>query len=106
MKAILEFNLPGEESEHKLALDGGKWMSVCHELDQWLRSETGPRTPLIAQKRLYPIPEKLKSIRGHDNRKVSERFDARMHEIARVPCDERQYFRQVSRAKNRSIALG
>jgi len=38
MKAILEFNLPEEEAEHKLALDGGKWMSVCHEFDHWLRS--------------------------------------------------------------------
>ena len=38
MKAILEFNLPEEEAEHRLALDGGKWMSVCNELDQWLRS--------------------------------------------------------------------
>lgn len=38
MKATLEFNLPEEEAEHRLALDGGKWMSVCHELDQWLRS--------------------------------------------------------------------
>lgn len=38
MKAILEFNLPEEAAEHKLALDGGKWMSVCFELDQWLRS--------------------------------------------------------------------
>lgn len=37
MKAILEFNLPEETGEHKLALDGGKWMSVCHVLDQWLR---------------------------------------------------------------------
>ena len=38
MKAILECNLPEEQSEHKLALDGSKWMAVCHELDQWLRS--------------------------------------------------------------------
>ena len=38
MKAILEFNLPEEESEHRLALDGGKWMSACHEFAQWLRS--------------------------------------------------------------------
>ncbi len=38
MKAILEFDLPEEEAEHRLALDGGKWMSACHELDQWLRS--------------------------------------------------------------------
>lgn len=38
MKAILEFTLPEEDAEHRLALDGGKWMSVCHELDRWLRS--------------------------------------------------------------------
>lgn len=38
MKAILEFNLPEEQAEHKLALDGFKWMAICHELDQWLRS--------------------------------------------------------------------
>ena len=38
MKAILEFDLPEEAHEHKLALDGGKWMSVCFTIDQWLRS--------------------------------------------------------------------
>ena len=38
MKAILEFNLPEEAAEHMLALDGGKWMSVCFEFDKRLRS--------------------------------------------------------------------
>ena len=38
MKAILEFNLPEENTEHRLALDAGKWMVVCHNLAQWLRS--------------------------------------------------------------------
>ena len=38
MKATLKFDLPEEAFEHRLALDGGKWMQVCHELDQWLRS--------------------------------------------------------------------
>lgn len=38
MKAILEFNLPEDNAEHKWALNGFKWMSICHELDQWLRS--------------------------------------------------------------------
>ncbi len=38
MKAILEFDLPEDAPEHKLALDGGKWMAVCFDLDQWLRS--------------------------------------------------------------------
>ncbi len=31
MKAILEFNLPEEEAEHRLALDGGKWMSAYYD---------------------------------------------------------------------------
>ena len=38
MKAILEFDLPEEDAEHKLALDGWKWKSVCSELAQRLRS--------------------------------------------------------------------
>lgn len=37
MKATLTFELPEEAAEHRLALDGSKWMAVCHELDQWLR---------------------------------------------------------------------
>lgn len=37
MKAILEFTLPEEESEHKSALDGGAWISVVFDFDQWLR---------------------------------------------------------------------
>ena len=58
MKAILEFDLPEEEAEHRLALDGGKWMSACHELDQWLRSvqKHGDRKTLEVdevRKRLY-----------------------------------------------------
>lgn len=38
MKAILEFDLPEEDDEHKLALDGWKWKSACSEFAQWLRS--------------------------------------------------------------------
>lgn len=37
MKATLEFSIPEQTGEHQLALDGGRWMSVVHELDQWLR---------------------------------------------------------------------
>lgn len=38
MKATLEFDLPEEQYEHRLALDGGKWMSAIHELDEWMRT--------------------------------------------------------------------
>jgi hypothetical protein len=37
MKAILEFNLPEEELEHKDALEGTSWKLVAWDLDQLLR---------------------------------------------------------------------
>ncbi len=39
MEAILKFNLPEENHEFKMAIDGAKWSSSMWELDQWLRSE-------------------------------------------------------------------
>ena len=37
MKAILEFNLPEETTEHLLAIHGVDFNSVCWELDECLR---------------------------------------------------------------------
>ena len=39
MKAILEFNLPEDNQEFKLATKGSDWWHVCWEIDQWLRSQ-------------------------------------------------------------------
>lgn len=39
MKAILEFNLPEDNQEFKLATKGTNWWHVCWEMDQWLRSQ-------------------------------------------------------------------
>ena len=36
MKAILEFNLPEDNQEFKLATNGVDWWRVCWEMDQWL----------------------------------------------------------------------
>ena len=38
MKAVLKFNLPEEQSEHRLALDGWKWKSVVIDTADKLRS--------------------------------------------------------------------
>ncbi len=38
MKAVLKFNLPKEQSEHRLALDGWKWKSVVSDIDDKLRN--------------------------------------------------------------------
>lgn len=37
MKAILEFNLPEDESEHRCAINGANWMSVLFRIDEGLR---------------------------------------------------------------------
>jgi hypothetical protein len=39
MKAVLEFNLPEEESDFNLACKGKDWWYVCWELDQYLRGQ-------------------------------------------------------------------
>ena len=37
-KIIIEFDSAEEQYELQYALDGAKWMSVAHEMDEWLRS--------------------------------------------------------------------
>ena len=37
-KALLEFNLPEEEPEHRDALDGTNWKLVAWDIDQLLRN--------------------------------------------------------------------
>jgi len=39
MKAILEFELPENDIDFNLALDGSKWSYVVWQLDQYLRSQ-------------------------------------------------------------------
>ena len=39
MEAILKFNLPEDQADFNIALDGGKWALSMFELDQWLRSQ-------------------------------------------------------------------
>tara|TARA_B110000285_G_scaffold195782_1_gene226302 strand:- start:11 stop:238 length:228 start_codon:yes stop_codon:yes gene_type:complete len=40
MKAKLEFNLPEDNDEFKLATQGNAMYSVLWEMDQWLRGNT------------------------------------------------------------------
>ena len=39
MKATLEFNLPEDQSDFDLAVNGDKAQSALWEMDQWLRSQ-------------------------------------------------------------------
>ena len=40
MKATLEFNLPEDQSDFDLAVNGAKAQLALWEMDQWLRSQT------------------------------------------------------------------
>jgi hypothetical protein len=39
MEAILKFNLPEEQSDFDLAVNGAKAQSALWEMDQWLRAQ-------------------------------------------------------------------
>ena len=39
MKAILEFNLPEDQSDFDLAVNGAKAQVALWEMDQWLRTQ-------------------------------------------------------------------
>jgi hypothetical protein len=39
MRAILEFDLPDDQNDFTMALNGSKWHSVAWDLDQFLRSK-------------------------------------------------------------------
>ncbi len=51
VKATLCFELPQEQEEHRLALDGGAWKSVVHNIDDWLRSQAkyGEKPPSMSE---------------------------------------------------------
>ena len=40
MKAILEFNLPDDQEDFKMATNALSWYAVCWDLDQELRAKT------------------------------------------------------------------
>jgi CRISPR/Cas system-associated endonuclease Cas3-HD len=40
MKAILEFNLPEDQTEYQMVNDASKMLNVIWDMKQWLRSQT------------------------------------------------------------------
>ena len=39
MEAILKYNLPDDQEDFNIALNGGKWALSMWELNNWLRSQ-------------------------------------------------------------------
>jgi hypothetical protein len=59
MKAKLTFNLPEEQSDFRCAVNGVDWMSVCWDMDQWLRSELKYNDSKYSDKE-YELLEKVR----------------------------------------------
>lgn len=59
MKAKLTFNLPEEQSDFRCAVNGVEWMSVCWDMDQWLRSELKYNDSKYSDKE-YELLEKIR----------------------------------------------
>ena len=70
MKAKLEFNLPEDNDEFKLATQGNAMYSVLWEIDQWLRSNTkyAPDTTSSDTYKAYETcRDKLREIMSESN---------------------------------------
>ena len=61
MKAILEFNLPDDQEDFKLATNALNWYIVCWDLDQQLRSKTKYAPDDISQDK-YDAYEEIRDL--------------------------------------------
>lgn len=53
MKAILEFNLPEEQTEFENAVDAQKMLSVIWNMNQWLRKQIKYAPDDMSKEELY-----------------------------------------------------
>lgn len=76
MKAILEFNLPDDQEDFKLATDGVKWWSIAWNMTQWLRNEIKfPENMNLSDdelKALEKCSEKLRELIEHHNLDINK----------------------------------
>jgi hypothetical protein len=70
MKAILEFDLPEEQDDHKLAVNAGKYYSVLWELDQYMRNQikyATADTPELYSEAIQMVRDELWNLLNHNN---------------------------------------
>ena len=68
MKAILEFNLPEDSTEHLLAIHGADYSIVCWELDEIIRSW------LKHGHKFMTIKEALESVRNELRQSLEDKY--------------------------------
>ena len=57
MKAILEFNLPEEQDDFRLAVDGHKYRNVCWDMEQHFREIMKYNNDKLNDKQLDNVEE-------------------------------------------------
>jgi len=70
MKAILEFNLPDDQQDFDLAINGMKFWSVLYDLDQSLRTKTKYAPDSLPQDKYdayQEIREELRELMSNNN---------------------------------------
>lgn len=72
MKAILEFNLPDDQDDFKMATNAISWYIVCWELDQELRAKTKYASDDLSQEKYDAYQEIRDLLREYmSNRDIS-----------------------------------
>lgn len=72
MKAILEFNLPDDQDDFKMATNATSWYIVCWELDQELRAKTKYASDDLSQEKYDAYQEIRDLLREYmSNRDIS-----------------------------------
>jgi hypothetical protein len=70
MKAILEFNLPEDQTEYQMVNDASKVFNVIWDMKQWLRSQTKYATDSMSDdtyKAFEECREKLNELMNENN---------------------------------------
>jgi hypothetical protein len=72
MKAILEFNLPDDQDDFKMASNALSWYLVCWDLDQELRAKTKYASDDLPQDKYDAYQEVRELLREYmSNRNIS-----------------------------------
>ena len=86
-RATLEFNLPEESTEHRLAINGGRWQGAMWDLDVEMRGIVRDKDNaralargMYAYKHEFPVSELL-DIPDEHVRIVTEAWRARLYAV-------------------------
>jgi hypothetical protein len=62
MKAILEFNLPEDQSQYNFAMHGSDWWHISWKMDHWLRATIKHAPDSMSEHELYAYEQARKKL--------------------------------------------